>query len=200
MYISGWIIIMMIFESHFQVTPFERDSTIKCLPPDFLISLCQPKVRWSFVVHKTFVELHGQTALQHSAKQLKEMGACMNKSMSHSVALADMFLHYDELWALWFMLKQSCCSSYIKKREKKNARMYVSSVNQWPCGLELQTGQGSQKVWRHGLLYIACVLWECSRASTQVSFHSVIRYSAAEKYPEKVSVLSWLLSALVTYY
>lgn len=56
------------------------------------------------VVRKTFVELRGQSALQHSAKRLKEMGACMNKS---TVALADMFLHFDELWALRLMLNQS---------------------------------------------------------------------------------------------
>ena len=34
--------------------------------------LCQRKVGWCFVAHKTFLELHSKTALQHSPKQLND--------------------------------------------------------------------------------------------------------------------------------
>ena len=36
--------------------------------------LIQKIQRWSFIVHKTFMEIHSKTVVQHSPKQLRLMG------------------------------------------------------------------------------------------------------------------------------
>ena len=52
-----------------------------------------------FIVHKTLLELHGETALQHSPKQLKEVGAKMSENDNNKTALY--FKTSPDLSSVW---------------------------------------------------------------------------------------------------